>query len=265
MRGSGGHFCNVTTEVTPTFDAIGPICQNATAPALPGTSIEGITGTWTPAAIQLLPLDLLLIHSLLTAGQCATTATLTITIITPEFTITKTATEENYSSPGNVIHYTITVTNTSIITENDILVTDPLTGLSQSIASLAPGASETILTSYTVTQADINAGSVNNTATASYTCGGITYTETASESIPALQRPELTITKTVDQTAIAEPTTLNYSIVVENTGNTSLTRVVLTDAIVGGATLSTRSPAATPTATTSSMSVKHGHTPLLMP
>ncbi len=42
----------VTTEVTPTFDAIGPICQNAAAPALPGTSIEGITGTWTPAAIS---------------------------------------------------------------------------------------------------------------------------------------------------------------------------------------------------------------------
>ena len=43
---------NVTTEVTPTFAPIGPLCQNTTAPALPAASIEGITGTWAPAAIN---------------------------------------------------------------------------------------------------------------------------------------------------------------------------------------------------------------------
>ena len=43
---------NVTTEVTPTFAPIGPLCQNTTAPMLPAASIEGITGTWAPAAIN---------------------------------------------------------------------------------------------------------------------------------------------------------------------------------------------------------------------
>ncbi len=38
--------------VTPTFDAIGPLCQNSTAPLLPPTSKEGITGTWSPASIN---------------------------------------------------------------------------------------------------------------------------------------------------------------------------------------------------------------------
>jgi hypothetical protein len=42
----------VTPEVTPTFDAIGPLCENSTAPALPATSIEGITGTWSPATVS---------------------------------------------------------------------------------------------------------------------------------------------------------------------------------------------------------------------
>ena len=42
----------VTSQVTPTFTAIGPLCQNSAAPALPGTSVNGITGTWSPATIS---------------------------------------------------------------------------------------------------------------------------------------------------------------------------------------------------------------------
>jgi hypothetical protein len=34
----------VTPQVIPTFNAIGPLCQNSTAPLLPGTSVNGITG-----------------------------------------------------------------------------------------------------------------------------------------------------------------------------------------------------------------------------
>lgn len=36
----------------PTFQPIGPFCQNSIAPALPGTSLNGITGTWNPAVIS---------------------------------------------------------------------------------------------------------------------------------------------------------------------------------------------------------------------
>ena len=43
---------NVSAVVTPTFDAIGPLCQNSTVPVLPLTSKEGITGTWSPASIN---------------------------------------------------------------------------------------------------------------------------------------------------------------------------------------------------------------------
>jgi len=42
----------VTPEVTPSFDAIGPLCQNSVAPALQGTSLNGITGDWSPATIN---------------------------------------------------------------------------------------------------------------------------------------------------------------------------------------------------------------------
>jgi len=79
----------ITPEVTPTFAAIGPLCQNSTAPALPGTSTNGITGSWSPAIIStsavgtttytFTPND---------PAQCAIPTTLDITItqeVTPTF------------------------------------------------------------------------------------------------------------------------------------------------------------------------------------
>ncbi|HMK16698.1 MAG TPA: T9SS type A sorting domain-containing protein, partial [Chitinophagaceae bacterium] len=42
----------ITTQITPTFTQIGPLCQNSTAPALPATSNNGINGTWSPATIN---------------------------------------------------------------------------------------------------------------------------------------------------------------------------------------------------------------------
>src|SRR5690606_17400554 len=42
----------VNEFITPVFDPIGPICQFNPAPELPETSMNGISGTWTPAVID---------------------------------------------------------------------------------------------------------------------------------------------------------------------------------------------------------------------
>ncbi len=195
----------VSDNLMPTFTLAAAYCVGAAPDALPTTSNNSITGTWSPAAISTATAGTATYTFTPDAGQCATQATMEIVIVTPELTITKTAAEANYSSPGDILHYTIVVTNISILNLTDILVIDPHTGLSQTIASLAPNASETILTSYTVTQGDIDAGFVDNTASASYTCGGNTYDETATETVPAVQRPELTVNKDVNQTEISAP------------------------------------------------------------
>src|SRR5260370_28732577 len=39
----------ISTQTTPTFNAVAPICSGATLNALPSTSNEGITGSWSPA------------------------------------------------------------------------------------------------------------------------------------------------------------------------------------------------------------------------
>jgi len=43
---------HVGAKATPTFDTIGPLCQNSIPPLLPVTSKEGINGTWSPASIN---------------------------------------------------------------------------------------------------------------------------------------------------------------------------------------------------------------------
>ena len=64
---------------------------------------------------------------------------------------------------GDRIRYSFTVTNTGNVTLSDVRVTDPLVTVSGGpLASLAPGASDatTFSAVYTLTQADIDAGSV---------------------------------------------------------------------------------------------------------
>ena len=77
---------NVTT-IIPTFNAIAPICANTTAPVLTSPSTNGITGSWNPAIVSNTSTGTYVFTP--DAGQCATTAFLTITvnpIITPSFT-----------------------------------------------------------------------------------------------------------------------------------------------------------------------------------
>ena len=71
-------------------------------------------------------------------------------------------------NPGDEIHYVFTVTNTGNVTLTNIVLTDPkVTVVGGPIASLAPGASDSSLTAtYVLTPADIGAGQVLNTVTA---------------------------------------------------------------------------------------------------
>ena len=76
---------NVNSNTTPTFDAVAAICSGATLAPLPTTSLNGITGTWAPALDNTATTTYTFTP---TAGQCATTTTLTIAVnsnTTPTF------------------------------------------------------------------------------------------------------------------------------------------------------------------------------------
>jgi gliding motility-associated-like protein len=84
--GSGSATSNtivlsVSTRVIPTFDTIGPLCQNSIPPALPVTSKEGITGTWIPASVNTSALGTTTYKfTPAPADSCSTPASINITI-----------------------------------------------------------------------------------------------------------------------------------------------------------------------------------------
>ncbi len=67
----------VNANVTPTFNPVATICSGSVLAALPLTSINGINGLWTPALNNTSTTQYTFTP---TAGQCATNATLTITV-----------------------------------------------------------------------------------------------------------------------------------------------------------------------------------------
>ena len=80
----------VATVVTPTFTQIVPICQGDTAPALPLTSNNSITGTWSPTAINTTTPGTVTYTFTpnVAAFPCANTQTMNITVLprqTPTF------------------------------------------------------------------------------------------------------------------------------------------------------------------------------------
>jgi hypothetical protein len=67
----------INPNVTPSFSSVGPICSGTTLSALPTTSTNTITGVWSPALNNTATTTYTFTP---TAGQCATTNTLTITV-----------------------------------------------------------------------------------------------------------------------------------------------------------------------------------------
>ncbi|WP_373396586.1 hypothetical protein V8V91_17740 [Algoriphagus halophilus] len=81
----------------------------------------------------------------------------------------KSATPSTYNAAGDVITYTFDVSNTGNVTWTDVTVSDPLSGLSAITpgpVTLAPGENQVFTATYTITQSDMDAGQVDNTATA---------------------------------------------------------------------------------------------------
>jgi gliding motility-associated-like protein len=70
----------VTTQISPEFDPIGPLCQNSVPPALPGTSINGIAGTWEPPFISTLVPGQFFFTFTPDTGQCAVDTAISVEI-----------------------------------------------------------------------------------------------------------------------------------------------------------------------------------------
>ncbi|MFC5569048.1 OmpA family protein [Lysobacter yangpyeongensis] len=172
----------------------------------------------------------------------------------PALTLVKTAVSGvPYDSVGDVIGYTYVVTNTGNITINDLVVDDDrILAVSCPVTSLAPGASTTCTASYTVTQADLDAGSVTNRATATGSPPALTP-PTAVETVDADASPSLTLDKTavsgVPYDAVGD--VVAYTYVVTNTGNVTIDALGVSDDKIAAVTcpVTTLAPGAGTTCT----------------
>ncbi|MFH6964857.1 Ig-like domain-containing protein, partial [Flavobacterium plurextorum] len=116
-----------------------------------------------------------------------TTATAKVFVEVPEISIIKTvelndSNNNGYAEAGETLTYSFTITNTGNVDLENIQVSDPLPGILMNGGpiNLAAGQSDmsSISGTYTLTQADVNSGSISNQATVSgSTKSGITVSD----------------------------------------------------------------------------------------
>ena len=202
--------------------------------------------------------------------------TITEVLQTDGIALVKTAVVGGTGVKGDVITYTFAVTNTGNTTLTNVVVTDPMTmsGLTISgspIANLAPGATDTSVTGvYIITQTDVDAGKVTNSALATAKdpqgndvtdTSGTTITTDDSTETPVTQNSSVALVKT----AVVGGTgglgdTITYTFAVTNTGNTTLTNIVVTDPmpdlVISGSPIASLAPGATSLAITGTYIIK---------
>ena len=150
--------------------------------------------------------------------------------------LSKSTTSSSYSAAGQTIPYSYLVTNTGTLTMTGVAVTDDLVpSVSCPSGTLAPGVAETCTGTYTVTQDDVDAGSVTNIATASASDseGLVTSAPSSVTVVANLANSSISLTKSTTSTGYgAAGQTIPYSYLVTNTGTTTLTDVGVIDDLV---------------------------------
>jgi LPXTG-site transpeptidase (sortase) family protein len=176
----------------------------------------------------------------------------------PAYTITKDADVTSVSTAGDVITYTIVISNTGNSLLTGVGVSDPLLadldcdgaiGYQTTNLSIAVDSSLTCTGSYAVTASDISTngggdGDIDNTASVSST--EIPTPQTDSEEV-AIEPADLSLNKTVDNSSPVVGENVTYTITVTNNGTADATGVTVTDVLPAGLTYVSDDSASTTT------------------
>jgi hypothetical protein len=163
--------------------------------------------------------------------------------------LTKSADPSAVTKAGDQVTYSFLVTNTGNVTiggvaisESQFTGTGSVAAITCADAMLAPAAVETCTGTYSVTQADIDAGSITNTATATGTApnGDPVSSDSSSATVTATPAAALTLVKMADTTAITHVgQKIGYRFVISNTGNVMITHLTVKEGrFTGTGTLS---------------------------
>ncbi len=191
------------------------------------------------------------------SGTAPAACTAVVTVLVPGLTITTTAGSAT-TTPGSVVQYTITVTDTGQTSYTGATVTDDLANVLNDSAyngdaaatsgavgyaspvltwtgNLAPGDTATITYSITIDNPDN--GDKHLVTTAVSTAPGSTCppgsANPACTAIVTDLIPALTITKTANVASAAPGSAVDYTITVADTGQTRYTGATVTDDLTG--------------------------------
>jgi uncharacterized repeat protein (TIGR01451 family) len=168
----------------------------------------------------------------------------TVTFEKPALSLTKragTPTDVNANTitdAGDTIKYTFDVTNSGDVAVNALAISDPKAGaVTCPVTTLAPGASTTCTAAdpYTITAADADAGSADNTATAtgtSPTRADVSSNPSSTTTPVTIAAPGLSIVKSVDPANADRYTPgqkVTYHFTVTNTGNLPMSDVTVNE------------------------------------
>ncbi|TPW77637.1 DUF7507 domain-containing protein [Schumannella soli] len=247
-----GNVTISTATITDPLSGLSAITYSGSRTLAPGATVTG-TATYT---VKQSDVDAGSVKN--TAGVSGTTpkgvsvtassgqVTVTTVAAAPAVTVTKTAAYTSGSGAVNsVITYTFVARNTGNVTLTGVAVSDPHTGLSAitygtwpsgTSGTLAPSTQVTATATYTVTQADVDAGTVRNTATVAGTppTGAAVTGSSGQVSIAtATAAPALTFTKTGSTSGATAGSTVTYTFTLRNSGNVTLTGVSASDPLSG--------------------------------
>lgn len=199
------------------------------------TPSNGLITSFSPPAV-LTPTECLISVSI-TDGctRGATDIAFILVEANPSWTLTKTSakTPNDFRAVGEIIPYELVLENTGDVSVSNVVVSDPQATSGPTYVSgdlnenniLNVGEIWIYTASYSVTQADIDAGSFTNTATATGTPGGGTLAPVFdSETVDAVQLPALGIDKSITSGSTYNKIgqSITYTYRVTNTGNVTL-------------------------------------------
>ena len=158
----------------------------------------------------------------------------------PAMSIAKSTTSTTFTAVGDVIPYSFLVTNTGNVT-----LTTAITVSDSKIASvtcpalptggLLPTQSITCTGSYTITQADLDAGQVQNTASAT---SGTTTSPPVTHTLTGTQNGSMSASKSLVGSQATDngngTFTAQFRVIIENTGNVSLSGANAADNYAAG-------------------------------
>lgn len=224
VRNSG----NVTLNNVTVVNSQASPATVLTVPSLAPGATANFTATFT------VPADACAVTSTVTATgtdscsavQVSNTASATCALTTtPGIVITQNC-PVIPAVPGGLLTYTGSVMNSGNVTLTNVVVRNNLGGAAPilTVATLAPGASASFTGSFLATT-NCAISSVS-TVTGGTICG-VSVTNTASSTCPILTTPQVAVTVACPAGPILPGSTLTYSGTVRNTGNITLTNVVV--------------------------------------